>query len=931
MNEPSPPPSAAPIPGGWRGWRKKPGLYAGEVGVLGVAAVLVAGLSVGVLLLVRITEADGHGLVTGLEGEAHRIGALEWEPFADSHPSPSPTTGGVATESLSPSAETDEPWRDTIVAELVLLDGGKVAEVRELEEAAVDPRFDELARVVDRTATQHRAAESRAYRLATLGAFALLVMGSTGSLWLFYRFGKARGEVLDLVTREALARSEERLRALIENASDVIAILDADERAVWVSAPFERVYRRSADALLGVRLTSLALLEDAPALEAFLRRVREEPGAGHTVEIRLLDGEGQTRHTVVTGQDRRSAPGIRGLVLNLRDDTARRTASEHLRGSEERYAIAAQRTNDGIWDWDLDAGTVYYSPRWRQIFGLQDEEVGTRPDEWFDRTSPEDLPRLRDAISAHLAGDTPSLEVDCRVRRSDGETRWALVRGVALRDPEGKAIRMGGSLTDITDLRRMGAELRYAALHDALTGLPNRVFFMERLRLALDCASRKSSLPFGVLLVDLDRLKQVNDSLGHAAGDQIITETARRLEADLRPSDVVARLAGDAFAVLLDALHGETAAAKIAERVLERLAAPITIGGLDIVTTVSIGLAFHDRDTHATPEDLLRDADTALHQAKARGSARWASFRPPMHSDAVNRLQLETDLRGALVTGEALRVYYQPIYDLIAERLVGFEALVRWQHPTRGMVGPDLFLPIAEETGLVVRLGSLVLLEACRQAVQWRSEHPDRQPLVMSVNLSARQLVPALVAEVDDVLRETGLEPSALRLEITESMLMEDIDGAILIFNALSERGISLAIDDFGTGYSSFRYLTGLPVDYLKIDRSFVDGIESQPDKAAVVRTILTMAAALGMRCTAEGIETNEQLSRLREMGCHTGQGYLLARPTPATVIDGLLERPCSFPPAAVAVAVVAAVVAAVLAAVPEAEPAPRSMAHPGA
>jgi diguanylate cyclase (GGDEF)-like protein len=421
-----------------------------------------------------------------------------------------------------------------------------------------------------------------------------------------------------------------------------------------------------------------------------------------------------------------------------------------------------------------------------------------------------------------------------------------------------------------------------------LTGLPNRAFFMEQLERALvDPAGSDGRV--AVLFVDLDNFKVINDSLGHAAGDALLVEVARRLRGCLRPGNLAARLSGDEFTVLVESLADERQASLLAERLADALRAPIRLGEREVVVSASLGLVV-GRPGHDAPSDLLRRADLALYRAKAEGKARAAVFDPALEVQAAARMELELDLRHALDSDE-LRLHLQPIVGLTDGRIIEVEALVRWAHPRRGLLPPSEFIPIAEETGLIVPLGQWVLEAACRWARAWHDQHPADLPLVVSVNVSALQLRhPTLVAEIQQVVRETGLDPRCLRLEITESGLIQDLEAASAVLLELKALGIQLAIDDFGTGYSSLSYLSRLPVDTLKIDRSFVERLSAESTEVAIIRTVVALAQSFELRVTGEGVETPAQAAQLRALGVEQAQGYLFAHPRAAREFDGVLD-----------------------------------------
>jgi diguanylate cyclase (GGDEF)-like protein len=443
--------------------------------------------------------------------------------------------------------------------------------------------------------------------------------------------------------------------------------------------------------------------------------------------------------------------------------------------------------------------------------------------------------------------------------------------------------------TDLTVKRQTQEHLLYSTLHDALTGLPNRSLFTERLRHAMRRAARHPEDLFAVLFLDLDRFKEVNDNLGHFAGDELLRAVARRLEACIRPEDTVARLSGDEFAILLESITEASDAGRVAERIEEALSFPINLGGAEVTTSASMGIVTSSM-SHDQPEQILRSADMAMYRAKAAGRARYELFDRAMHSDALARLQLETDLRRAVEFAE-FRLHYQPVVSLRTGRVTGFEALVRWEHPERGLVQPADFIPVAEETGLIVPMGRWVLFEACRQAREWQSLYPREEPLSISVNLSARQFSqPGLVDQVSQALESTGVAPASLRLEITEAAIIDKGRYGLTILNQLRELGVKIYLDDFGTGYSSLSYLHGLPIDAIKIDRAFIGSMETNEDNLRLVKTILALAEIVGIRAEAEGISTSEQLRELRSLNCEQGQGYLFSAPITRDAVEQVLR-----------------------------------------
>ena len=556
----------------------------------------------------------------------------------------------------------------------------------------------------------------------------------------------------------------------------------------------------------------------------------------------------------------------------------RKRTEEALRKSEERYALAARGANDGLWDWDLKTNEVYFSPRWRYMLGYEENEIGNSLDEWFSRVHPKDLDQVKIELSVHIEGLTRHFEKEHRMLHKDGTYRWMLTRGLAVRDADGNAYRVAGSQTDITDRKRAEEQLLYDAFHDALTGLPNRALFMDRLGRSVERAKRREDCLFAVLFLDLDRFKNVNDSLGHTMGDELLIASARRLDACLRPSDTIARLGGDEFVILFEDIKDISDATRVTERIQEELALPFNLNGHEVFTSASIGIVLSETG-YDRPEDILRDADIAMYRAKALGRARYELFDTAMRTRIMAHLELETDLRRAIEHQE-FHLHYQPIVSLETGKITGFEALARWQHPDRGLVYPAGFIPVAEENRLIIPIDRWVLREACRQMREWQARFPTDPPLTISVNLSSRHFGQTdLMEYIEQILQETGLDASSLKLEMTESVIMADAESATATLTQLRALGVHVQIDDFGTGYSSLSYLQRLPVETIKIDRSFVSRMGVNGDNSGIVKTIVTLALDLGMDVIAEGVETAEQLAQLRALKCEYGQGYFISKP----------------------------------------------------
>jgi diguanylate cyclase (GGDEF)-like protein/PAS domain S-box-containing protein len=579
-----------------------------------------------------------------------------------------------------------------------------------------------------------------------------------------------------------------------------------------------------------------------------------------------------------------------GLYEQAREEIKlRRDVEDALRESEERYALAVKGANDGIWDWDLRTSQIHYSSRWKAMLGFQEDEVGSTIGEWFNRVHVEDAERLQLDIAAHLKGVTAQFENEHRILHKDSAYRWVLTRGIAVRGQDGSAMRMAGSMTDVTDRKYAEAKLLHNAFYDPLTNLPNRALFMERLRFAVERAKRHADYLFAVLFLDLDRFKNINDSMGHMAGDQLLVSIARRIEEGRRSTDMVARLGGDEFVVLLDEINDKEDAIHIANWLQEELRQIFHLDGREVEMTASIGIVL-STNGYERSEDVLRDADIAMYTAKANGKDRYEIFDPTMRTRVLERIELEADLRHALAN-EELTVYYQPIISLANGHLVGFEALARWLHPKLGLLQPSEFIPLAEETGLIISLDRWVMREACRQMHAWHTKIPSIVELTISVNLSGKQIVqPDLIATVQAILEETQLNPKKLKIEMTENVIMDNSELTVSIFKKLQSLGVQVQIDDFGVGYSSLNYLSQFPINALKIDQTFVRNMNSNNNQSEIVQAIVTLTHRLGVGVIAEGMETMNQMTRLKDLGCEFGQGYLVSVPLANEAAEDILS-----------------------------------------
>jgi diguanylate cyclase (GGDEF)-like protein/PAS domain S-box-containing protein len=684
---------------------------------------------------------------------------------------------------------------------------------------------------------------------------------------------------------DALRRSEREYRALFESAHDAVLIVDPQEGSVLdANQRCAEVYGYTRAELIGMRLSQVWPSADCDKLIQ-----GAQPNSGHfEAQHRRRDG---SELVVEVSAGEVEFRGRRAVWMSNRDVTERNKTLEALRSSEERYRLLFDASPQPMWVYDLEnlrflavnqSAIDHYGFSREKFLAMTIEEI--RPDE--------DLQRTHERLAEDLTGNaSPSI---WRHRKANKEVIDVEINSHALTF-SGRAARLVIA-TDVTDRLRAQQKLWHAAFYDALTGLPNRSLFMERLGQAQERARGRSGAGFGVLFLDLDRFKVVNDSMGHRAGDQLLVAIARRLDRIRRAGDTVARLGGDEFAVLVEGVEDAPAAGRVADRVQRELSQPFEVNGQEVFTSASIGIALGGSQGHK-PEDLLRDADTAMYRAKGQGIANHAVFDITMHDHAVAVLQLESDLRRAIDRGE-LRVRYQPIVGLQSARIIGFEALVRWQHRQRGLVAPAEFIPMAEETGVIGAVGRWVLLESCTQMRALQQLYPRAPGLTLAVNVSGRQILqPDLVEQISDILDATGFDPRLLRLELTETVLVENEAAAARCLNRLRQLGLKLAIDDFGTGYSSLSYLHRMPIDILKIDASFVQTMGVDEKNRRIVETILALGKNLGVEVIAEGVETAAQAQVLQRLGCGLVQGYLFSEAVDIDAATSLLAQEGAQPP----------------------------------
>jgi diguanylate cyclase (GGDEF)-like protein/PAS domain S-box-containing protein len=618
------------------------------------------------------------------------------------------------------------------------------------------------------------------------------------------------------------------------------------------------------------------------------QKLIESSGPVQTLEARVRRHDGEVIWVRFSVRAFRNEEGrVERYEGALEDVTDRRRAEEGLRASEERFRALVQNASDLIAILDRRGTVLYESPSHWRLLGYEPEDhLGKSI---LDLVHATDRPLVEESL--RQLADAPGEALAMEYRLQDSKGVWRVIESMAanlLEHPAVEGIVLNSH--DITDRKNAEEQLLHDALHDELTGLPNRVLFMDRLRRAMERLKREPDRLTAVLFLDLDQFKIVNDSLGHLVGDELLIQISGSLASALRPTDTIARVGGDEFAILLEGGRDVSDAVRVADRIHDRLVAPINLGGHEVFVTASIGIAVCTPE-YDRPEDLLRDADTAMYRAKASGRACHVVFNRVMHRFVMARLQLETDLRRAIDRGQ-LRVYYQPFVSLATGAVTGFEALVRWLHPRRGLLPPDEFLSVAEETGLILPMGRFILMESCRRVRELQRKHPELGPLRISVNLSHKQFFQTdLFEHIEEALKESGLPAESLGLEITEGVIIRQADAANDRFVRLKEMGVQLYLDDFGKGYSSLNYLHRFPMDILKIDRSFVSHLDDPGSNAAIVQAIVTLAHHLGMEVIAEGIQTEEQLEKVRALGCEYGQGFLFSHPLNADEAENLLLR----------------------------------------
>ena len=681
---------------------------------------------------------------------------------------------------------------------------------------------------------------------------------------------------------EALKESEARYQGLFQSSRDAIYITERNGRFIDVNPSFLEMFGYAPDELLHITAQKLYLRREDR--ERFQREI-ERNRTIRDFEVQLVTKSGHVLDCLLSSSIRYTMNGaVLGYQGIIHDITERKRNQRALEESEHFTRTIISSVADGVIVYDRELRYKVWNHFMEEMTGLPAQEViGTYATEHFPHLKEHGIDRL---IERALAGESVRSEDTPYHVPLTGKSGWVVGQYSPHIDLNGEIMGVVAIIHDVTDRKRAEMQLLHNALHDVLTGLPNRALFLDRLERLLSQSRRHKTHRFAVLFMDLDRFKVINDSLGHLIGDELLIAIARRVESCVRQGDTVARFGGDEFALLLDDITDIGDATRVAERIQAELGTGFNIQGHEVYTSASIGIAINS-PAYEGPGDLLRDADTAMYRAKAEGRARYEVFDREMHLHAVSLLQLETDLRRALERDEFV-LHYQPIVALDSGTLTGFEALVRWNHPIRGLLPPADFIPLAEETGLIVEIGWWVIREACRQLRSW---DPAAADLSVAVNLSARQFrQPDLLEKIDAILTETGLDPQRLKLEITESVVMSNAHTSTEMLRSLRDRGVRLCIDDFGTGYSSLSYLHSFPVDTLKIDRSFISTVDEQGSTVELIETIVALSRILGMEAVAEGVETAQQLEMVRRLGSNYAQGYHLSVPLDPEAAGGLIR-----------------------------------------
>ncbi len=672
---------------------------------------------------------------------------------------------------------------------------------------------------------------------------------------------------------------EDRFRQIAENVREVFFMISAEtDEILYISPAYEQVWGRSCESLYEDPQSWLFAIHPEDSFKALATlETQFRTGDEFEEEYRIVRPDGSIRWVSVNAFPVRDDLGQVNRFVGIAEDiTQGKLAKLAMLKSEEQFRLTFEMAPIGMAITTINGQLKKVNQALCEALGYKEQELLKLS--LADITYPEDLELYQTQQEALLENKGSDFQIETRYISHDLRIVDTILKVVIVRDSKGQALHFNNQIVDITERKHMEKQLLHDALHDSLTGLPNRALFMDRLDHELKRAKTNPDYVFAVLFLDLDRFKVVNDSAGHLVGDQLLVEIARRLEKSVNFTDTVARLGGDEFTILLENIHNIQNAIAVAKKIDLALRIPFNLQGYELFTSASIGIALSS-EGYNKPDEIMRDADLTMYSAKEQGRARYEIFNSSLHERAITRLQLETDMRHGIAREEFL-IYYQPISCLETGKLAGFEALARWKHPTRGIVSPGEFIPVAEETGTIIPLGTWILQKACQQMQLWHEKYPHKSSLQISVNLSGKQLREAsLLEKIDSILQETGLSAKHLKLEITESSLIENMEVATKTLLEIKSRDIKLSMDDFGTGYSSLSYLHRFPVDILKIDRSFVQDIQINKGNYAIVKAIVTLAHVLDMEVIAEGIEDAYQLDQLKLLNCEYGQGYYFAKP----------------------------------------------------
>ncbi len=677
------------------------------------------------------------------------------------------------------------------------------------------------------------------------------------------------------------------LAQILDNMVEGIACLGPDLKITRVNHAANLLIGRSNFDLIGTEFSALLSFGDRPRLNSRFTKLgnRDTPEGSMALEASIMGKDGEVN--IALNLTRLGNGGNSGYIIVFRDISETKRAQVKLKENEERFKLAVRATRCGVWDHDLKTGKFWWSPEFLSMLGYEESEIPAALEEKLKLTHPEDLAWVKTSAERYLAQEAADYNPEYRMKHKDGSWVWVEDRGTAEWDASGVALRFSGTMNDCTERKRFEKQMMYMATHDPLTDLPNRTLLNDRIDHAL-IGNQRVGLMVAVLLLDIDRFKLINDSLGHEIGDQLIRSVAQRLQQNIRPTDTLARLSGDEFVVICEDLPTPQEGARVAKRLLSSMAAHFMVDGNQLNIGMSIGISVSPSDGVAS-QDILRHADTAMHSAKAAGGNCYRFFVAEMNKEAVQRLNIERQIHEG-IERQQFMLHYQPKVDIQTREIIGAEALIRWPHRVHGMINPMNFIPVAEETGQILAIGEWVLREALAQICSWRAR--GFEPVPIAVNLSGKQLMAGGVDElILRLLREFEVPAHLLEIEITESSVMTKMDKVLGPLKRLRDEGVGIALDDFGTGYSSLAYLRQLPISELKIDRSFVKDVPGKPEANSIAAIILQIGRELGLKVVAEGIETEDQLLFLQERKCDIGQGWLFYKALHATAFEKKLKK----------------------------------------